>query len=201
MSEKPIIFSTPMVRAILDGRKTQTRRLRNLKDQPIYNEKHHIWRWKTCRWSGNSVPEGDSVFQYAPWKIGDILWVREPWGHYMISGGGARPEWKKAYKADEIERYPAEVEWKSAMFMPRKFARIFLFVNNVRLERLQHIDGMAIFAEGVGSGEFLETLDDRADFRDLWDSLRTPADREKYGWAANPWVWVIHFMRIKKSEE
>ena len=73
-------------------------------------------------------------------------------------------------------------------------------MNNVSVERLQEISGVDIAREGVGHGEFFDTLADRAAFRKLWDSLHKPADRNQYGWDANPFVWVISFERCGKPE-
>lgn len=158
--EKPIIFSTEMVRAILDGRKTQTRRV--IKPQPKYE-----LRLKDSRWHEYSEnPLADSQVgspwghEYkCPWLIGDILWVRETWADLRGMGFGNDPKtdkpWNFAYKADikpgsdsDRARIDYGVKWKPSIYMPREAARLFLRVKNVRVERLQDITRMDCQAEG-----------------------------------------------------
>lgn len=141
----------------------------------------------------------DKTVGNKPYIDGDTLWVRETWQYLpdsvALDGGGF------VYKASENGDAWATTEswtWRPSIFMPKEAARIFLRVTDVRVERLQEISGADITREGIGNGEFFDTLPDRAAFRKLWDSLRKPANLKQYGWDANPWVWVISFERCDK---
>lgn len=178
MGVRPIIFSTPMVRAILDGNKTMTRRV--IKPQPRKMLSGNLYF--------NGHPES-LILQYAPYRVGDTLWVRETW--MEINGGvvhKANPDALEFFEAAHIA-----VKWRPSIHMPKAAARIFLRVTDVHVERLQDITGAGIVCEGIVSGS-------RREFRFLWDSLRKPADLKQYGWDANPWVWVISFERCEKPE-
>jgi hypothetical protein len=135
--EKPIIFSAPAVKAVLEGRKTVTRRV--IKPQPTFEPAHDgfpdFWHWKDCQWAdgGLGMPES-AIEDYAPYKPGDILWVRETW--YMTGTG------EFLYRADNDVPYAGFVgypKWRPSIFMLRKAARLFLEVKSVRAERLQDI--------------------------------------------------------------
>ena len=194
---KPIIFSGPMVRAILEGRKTQTRRV--IKPQPtgtepIYNPSHFLpdkgWYFKG---GGVSKP------RYQP---GDILWVRETWCTTMEM----EPERGKVhyhYRATPdttVECCPEGLlKWKPSIFMPKVAARLFLKVTGVRVERLQEISVDDIEAEGAYrvmdiQSDTDDTRLNKGNFADLWDSI----NGKKYPWASNPWVWVYEFERTEK---
>lgn len=182
---KPILFSTPMVQAILEGRKTQTRRV--VKPQPI--KKGHFWTLDGAGWSSSSVVPvyGHSLYTRMPYKPGDILWVRETW--YLETFYGAH---SYVYRASE-PNYPVNVGagqhgWRPSIFMPQDVARIFLRVKEVRVEKVQDITEEDTINEGVNNKE---------KFALLWDKLNK---KRGYGWEANPWVWVIEFERIEKPE-
>lgn len=183
---KPIIFNTSMVRAILDGRKTVTRRVVKFKDG------------QNPKWTGY-VPDGDVLYgsnnipaAKAPYKHGDILYVRETWGY-------DKNIW--LYKADfstaDLDRIASITKWRPSIHMPKEAARIFLRVTNVRVERLQDImddppgQNNQVVREGCKYG---------CDFIALWDSTIKEAEKSRYGWDANPWVWVIEFERISEEE-
>ena len=194
---KPILFNTEMVRANLAGRKTQTRRVIK------YGESHHIigagvYRGlETPRYGAELETHGIVV---APYQIGDILYVRETWSLIRPSSGPTR----YVYKATDsypfgLDGYIVKFRWRPSIHMPMEAARLFLRVTDVRAERLQEIDGAGIRVEGT-QGKHLG-LATRGAFSDLWDSTIKPADRERYGWAANPWVWVTAFERCEKIEE
>ncbi len=221
MAIKPILFNTEMVKAILDGRKTQTRRVAF---------KHDDLR----EFESNDYPDGwwylGRVFKsfedflrnpqsprcrYAP---GDILWVQETWRPIEArSTGFCRIEYKAGGTEDfnkviAVPKY--QQPWKPSPQMPKEAARIFLCVKDVRLERLQNISEDGARAEGVTplalSADPEETPDSermwhevgkaRWSFCDLWDSTVKKADLPLYGWIANPWVWVIEFERCGKPE-
>jgi hypothetical protein len=182
---KPILFSTPMVQAILEGRNTQTRRV--VKPQPI--KKGHFWTLDGAGWSSSSVVPvyGHSLYTRMPYKPGDILWVRETW--YLETFYGAH---SYVYRASE-PNYPVNVGagqhgWRPSIFMPKDVARIFLRVKEVRVEKVQDITEEDTINEGVNNKE---------KFALLWDKLNK---KRGYGWEANPWVWVIEFERIEKPE-
>lgn len=181
--ERPILFNTEMVRAILDGRKTQTRRIMKIVGE-------------------SEIPGNPRISLRTPFNVGDILWVRETWN--IDSEGGYR------YKADdEIPDGWHEASWHPSIHMSKEAARIFLRVKGVRVEQLQDITLDDVHAEGVDvsyvrttGGDYISgRIDHSAErFETLWDSTIKPADRDKYGWDANPWVWVIEFERIEKPE-
>lgn len=193
---KPILFNTEMVRAILDGRKTVTRRLVKFKDG------------QNPQWSGY-VADGPVIYGShnipavkAPFQAGDILYVRETWfkdaGRYMYRANYSNDE--KFYRNGQ----EVTLRWRPSIHMPKEAARIFLRVKDVRAERLQAISADECPSEGVwplAAG----LVGDReryykAAFAELWDSTIKPADLDAYGWDANPWVWVIRFEKISKEE-
>lgn len=204
MKPKPIIFSTEMVRAILDGRKTQTRRVIKVTNP---NEWEGI---NNCRDSecGASVPcylyrpeatEGRGI-HYPRYDVGDNLWVREtfceiPYEYERIPiGGGHITLPKYAYRADSKIDYTGI--WRPSIHMPREAARLFLLVKAVRVERLQDITHVDAQCEGVemASDDELQEYGYRAGFKQLWDSLNA---KRGYSWESNPWVWVIEFERTE----
>ncbi len=183
---KPILFNTDMVRAIQGGTKTVTRRV--IKGIP---ETAHMFL-------GTNPTTQKAEFLYGeirngvcadwevgiklPFQIGDILYVRETW-----KGIGPASARDYVYKADD----PLGTDkWHQSIHMPKEAARIFLRVTNVRVERLQDIDDDGVVAEGLEIG---------APFDELWDSTIKKSDRDMYGWAANPWVWVIEFERVEAT--
>ena len=206
---KPILFNTDMVRAILEGRKTVTRRVVKLKYSNTHLEMFTNKYGTRLIEKQNEVlgvttiknPDGTTTHRLLaciektpPYRPGDILYVRETWGRYdidhVIDGR------KYFYKADataESERYRRDFGymWHPSIHMPREAARIFLRVTDVQVERLRDIDDDGIIAEGLEIG---------APFDELWDSTIKPADRALYAWDANPWVWAIAFERCEKPE-
>ena len=195
MSERPILMNTDMVRAILEGRKTVTRR-NPFQMAPGCEPVNGLYRGdknRTCALF--KVPKllvAKPV--YAPCERGDILWVRETWTRLPETPGGHfRPRGVYYYKAGEDlrpEKYRGN-GWHPSIHMPREAARIFLRVADVRVERLQDCGNMQAKDEGCTCS---------SQFARLWDSTIKPADRATFGWDANPWVWVISFERISKDE-
>lgn len=208
MSIKPMLFNTDMVRALLENRKTVTRRV--VKPQPT-GDIHHVADG-TVRgyWvDGNCQP------YRPPYQPVDILYVREAWcwcpcwdcGHDSVDGcvdeiankfyNEEKKEWGcYGYKASFEDGEEPFERWYPSIHMPKEAARIFLRVTDVRTERLQDITSADVKAEGT-EGRFGAT---RGAFEMLWDSTIKPADYDKYGWLANPWVWVIEFERCEKPE-
>ena len=198
---KPILFNTEMVKAIIDGRKTQTRRLlRNI--------------------SAYSIETGIPANK-PPCKPGDILWVRETWQHVYNFDDGDQPiegTGRYVYYADnpmpfdyfvdtDTGEHKEQMPWKPSIHMPKEAARIFLRVKDVRVEHLGDMRLRDCLNEGVQLSRMEETdyvhgpIRARERFAGVWDSTIKPADLDKYGWDANPWVWVIEFERIEKPED
>lgn len=196
MSIRPILFSGPMVRAILDGRKTQTRRaIKPQPNNPSTFGVSPIWGRGVgpdgkYRIHAATNVDGDRVDRFicAPAGPGDILWVRE---RFRIEQGSAC-----YYTACPcgLEGQPGEKGWRPSIHMPRWACRLWLEVLNVRVERVQEISNLDAHDEGIDGpyddGIPHEVIDK---FIDLWDSLNA---KRGYSWASNPWVWVIEFKRI-----
>ena len=200
MPIKPILFNTEMVRAILDGRKDATRRIVKgfIPDDAVwgytaFTPKGYI----SCRGTFADV-YGEKFFKL-PCESGDILYVRETWkkapnGYYYYE------DWQRNDIADVTK-------WKPSIHMPKEAARIWLKVTGVGMERLQEITEVGIQKEGVevdpkecaGKFDFISEL--FLLFQRLWNSTIKKSDIDRYGWDANPWVWVIEFERCEKQEE
>lgn len=241
MAIKPILFNTEMVRAILGGRKTCTRRV----IKPQWEE------CPTCKYVHNEYiydKLAENVYcarcgyplepeRRSPYQLGDILYVRETWERFECwncegdERGNCAKEPKKSvldktcgcymYRAtDEIS---GDAKWRPSIHMPKEAARIWLKVTNVRVERLQEITEDQTEEEGflftppclhmtgenycdidgpctseikycdMGAGELFGKV--------LWNSTIKKSDLDRYGWDANPWVWVIEFERCEKPKE
>lgn len=216
MTDRPILFSGPMVRALLDGRKTQTRRM--MKPQPAGISS--ATRFMSASWE--IVPESSRCsvdFKAPAYRPGDHLWVREAWRTWTsvdkfspanLRGGapdclGLSPAsiWYEATPNVDVGAGPLESEvgrLRAGMHMPRWASRLTLTVTDVRVQRLQEINGADAEAEGVFRHVAEYSLDkvfrgERAAtaiayYRELWDKLN--ADRG-YGWETNPWIVAITF--------
>lgn len=214
MTIKPILFNTEMVRAILDGRKSCTRR---------------VVKFPVNRYT-NNVPLADKVvlqelrcdkanflekpfFSFGmnlPYQPGDILYVRE-----TFIQAAAHTFW---YKADDKSWMSKDLLWKPSIHMPKEAARIWLKVADVRVERLQEITEEQACMEGTDPWDeacyenngWHPTLSDPDSggnpnmidgFHKLWDSTIKKNGLDRYSWNANPWVWVIEFERCEKPKE
>lgn len=200
MTDRPIIFSGPMVRAILEGRKTMTRR-RLLRPTNQFHASYIVPRLEKGEivWSdGKGGMERPKEMGYAP---GDRLWVRETYCTGYDYDDHDKPigdEPRVFYAATECPRwYDTDTDtwldsprWKPSIFMPRSASRITLIVEAVRVERLQDISEEDARAEGIPA-DYLEHIHGPNGFRDLWNSLHGPD-----AWAANPWVAAISFRTI-----
>lgn len=208
MAIKPILFNTEMVRAILDGRKSCTRR---------------VVKFPVNRYT-NNVPLADKMmlqelrcdkaifleepfFSFGmnlPYQPGDILYVRETWHKYtkrVGEGENCHLAEFYGYKASVANSEDAGEPWKPSIHMPKEAARIWLKVIDVRVERLQEMWASDVSKEGI-----FFTKPTTADgmlqaFADLWNSTIKKSDLDRYGWDANPYVFVIEFIRIDKPEE
>lgn len=210
MAIKPILFNTEMVRAILDGRKTCTRRL--VKPQP--DEKHTYplgfvtdsTEKKEVGCFGFGIDEYGGSIQYAKppygYAPGDILYVRETWHkgleRYIYRADYSNTE--KFYRGGK----EIEMKWHPSIHMPKEAARIWLRVTDVRVERLQEISAESALAEGADkyictNGELNEIMTITS-FIGIWNSTIKKSDLDRYGWDANPYVWVIEFERCEKPE-
>lgn len=199
----PILFNTEMVRANLDGRKSCTRRLVKgfVPDDAIwgytaFTPKGYI----SCR--GTFADGYGEKFFKLPYQTGDILYVRETWSKGLE---------RYIYRADysDTEKFyrngkEIEIKWKPSIRMPKEAARIWLKVTDVRVERLQEITPDVIKNEGIildpkeCVGKFDYTSELYFLFQRLWNSTIKKPDFDRYGWDANPWVWVIEFERCEK---
>ena len=192
MRERPIIMGADSVRAILDGRKTQTRRV--IKPQPKFIGAPNV-PFKT----DDANPKGIINCPYG--KVGDRLWVRETvffetfhqQSDEELKRYGFNPNigvW--VYRADNHDYPTITANWTSPMFMPREASRITLQITDIRVERVQDITEEDAIAEGV------ESFNTVASYSYLWDSLNA---KRGYPWENNPWVWVISFKRVHNQKE
>jgi len=204
MKEHPILFSGEMVKAILEGRKTQTRRI--IKPQPdengvIYMENPPVLDWEQIyneEWKPYQYDtlEGESRAVYCPYgNVGDQLWVRETFSFRNECFRGI------CYRADSLD-VPVETKakWKPSIFMPRKASRIQLEIVNIRVERLNNISGVDCIAEGIDKelckdynhdNIFLDEEAAKEYYQELWEKING-----KESWEKNSWTWVIEFKRI-----
>lgn len=185
---KPILFNTEMARAILDGRKNVTRRI--IKPQPKSEVVFHLGQWQETQMCANGLR-----VLTPPFKVGDVLYVRETWGQTADLPGIS--EEATVYAADFSDKELAHLKdrhfrWRPSIHMPKELARLFLKVTSVRAERIRSITIGDAYAEGVRN---------TAKFPELWDSTIPKEDLGTYGWKANPWVWVIRFEVCEKPEE
>jgi len=196
MRERPILFNTEMVKVILDGRKTCTRRL--VKFLPGKNP-----QWTGYIKDGLMLYNGKNelCIRKAPYQPGDILYVRETW---CSAYGGE----KYFYLADKLTNREErsllnydDVKWHPSIRMPKGAARIWLKVIDVRIERLQDITETQAQAEGCNSGLLTGPCTARGQFEKLWNPTIKKSDTDRYGWSVNPWVWVIEFERCEKPRK
>ena len=198
MPIKPILFNTDMVRVILDGRKSCTRRIckdaneYTVPDMEFYNADKRTYAVHNFA-DKEQMEQLSTAERTCPICTGDILYVRETWkeapkGYYYYE------DWQKDDIADVTK-------WKPSIHMPKEAARIWLKVTNVRVERLQEITEVQAQAEGCNSGLLTGACTARGQFEDLWNSTVKKSDLDRYGWDASPWVWVIEFERCEKLEE
>jgi hypothetical protein len=195
--ERPIIFNTEMIKAILDGRKTTTRRPMKIqppsegwelsfRDDKRHEEKLH---WVLTE-NEYSIKEHDGRFFKPPYGyVGDKLWVRETWA---LSGMN-RVEYK-ASPADG-KHFRSISKWKPSIHMPRWASRITLEITGVSIEQLHNIDNYCAVKEGMIRHDF--STNTRNAFINAWDRIY----KESYPWASNPWVWVIDFKVLIKGGE
>lgn len=207
---KPMLMNTEMVKAILAGRKTVTRRLIKERHLCVLNSPYHK--------EHSEVPDKVLLEKLceSPYQPGDVLYVRETWCNYaklndfgqvvegtekyyfLADGENPTPFNDFLVQHDGWDEHRDTPVWHPSIHMPKEAARIFLRVTKVRAERLQEITTDDIwYKEGIPFGLCIAPYDG---FARLWNSTIKKADLAKYGWDANPWVWVIEFERISKEE-
>ena len=199
MAIKPILFNTEMVRAIIDGRKTCTRRICKdankctVPDMEFYNADKRTYAVHNFA-DKKHTEKLNIVERTCPICPGDTLYIRETWG-YPISLNSDK---QYVFRADKIAESGFKNDshiWHPSIHMPKKAARIWLKVTNVRVERLQDITDDD--AEAEGCFDYTSTA---LGFPDVWDSTIKKSDLDRYGWNTNPWVWVIEFERCEPQE-
>jgi len=209
MKERPILFSAPMVRAILEGRKTATRRV--VKPQPASGAH---WQPIVLSGYGGWVDGHGSPLRCPYGQPGDRLWVRETWQYFGFSDEGEPcicyladhgREWPHVPQpeADKVDCIWADLSdpgnfsisgracdnrWRPSIHMPHWANRITLEITGVRLERLQDISADDAWSEGIPHSPDVNPIHE---FEGLWTSIN--GDRS---WNANPWVWVVEFKRV-----
>lgn len=241
MTIKPILFnkqiSTEMVRAILDGRKTRTRRILKHDVESILNS--------PCHKKHPEVEDRQIISKLCqpPYQPGDTLYVRETWQcwrahryeatadiRFRAGGDDVRLQFANG-NTDSIDRLDYDTfvhkwfshngEWKPSLFMPKEAARIWLKVTGVRMKRLQEMKPVDVIKEGAypdcwdclntygesgsqccyGTEEECSQCDEvMMEWEKLWNSTIKKSDLDRYGWNANPYVWVIEFERCEKPK-
>ena len=204
MKERPILFSGEMVQAILDGRKTQTRRILKQRKQDVETSSYELMNsyednsyWAAC-WGSDETPNGEETYFRCPYgRIGDRLWVREAWMEFPNPKGLNTSGEPCMYRATSSPN--ALWKWKPSIHMPRWASRITIEITGVRVERLNDISEQDAIAEGLTSNAKL--TDDGKDytgfyasdnFLNLWCKIYGDGSFD-----ANPWVWVVEFVTIK----
>lgn len=189
MTARPIIFSAPMVRALLDGRKTQTRRV--LGNSGPGRGRSNIF---AAGWSDSYVMDPGNAHwreRDTPYAPGDRLWCKEVWG-LGISDHGDCPRYKATldYMCGDkiVSPHEGPFAWKSPRFMPKRFSRLTLLVTEVRVQRLQEISRGDAMEEGCPFANMADGPNPRDWYRDIWNSIHGPD-----AWDANPWVAAISF--------
>lgn len=180
---RPIIFSGEMVRAILAGRKTQTRRV--VHEKHVASIENLMQAFTSGHWEDRPLPYG---------CLGDRLWVRE--AHYFTFVRGHERHGEVLYAADHPGQERPAIgmgrPWRSPIHMPRWASRITLEISGIRVERLHEIDEWGARAEGLRRSE--DTPNICGEYRRLWESINGDGS-----WKANPWVWVISFNRVQED--
>lgn len=213
MKERPILFSGEMVRAILEGRKTQTRRV--LTPLPERDEKRdgYVWRKNGMLLDLEAFNEG-LFSEHCPFgEAGDRLWVREAWA-VGLCADGLRPSeldagtwlrdngglWYAVGAASPSTPISPRGKWRSPIHMPRWASRVALEIVRVRVERLQNINIADIQAEGIDCGPYTTShapaTSARVRYYELWNSLNA---KRGYPVESNPFVWVIEFKKVESA--
>lgn len=202
MKERPIVFSGEMIRSILDGRKSMTRRV--VKPQPTSSERGGgLLSFQTTKYSWqHTTPDllSAGVASYCPYgAVGDRLFVREAFGFargFDSYSPSKVPNNATVYYAADEKPHPEMIRWRPSIHMPRWASRITLEITGVRVERLQDITEEDAKTEGLRCGMADPngaTYDWKAHFASLWDEI----NGKSHPWESNPWVWVVEFEELK----
>lgn len=202
MAIKPILFNTEMVRAILDGRKTCTRRIckdaneYTVPDMEFYNADKRTYAVHNFA-DKEQMEQLSTAERTCPICPGDLLYVRETWCKGYLMNAKER----YYYKADDNDFL---CTWHPSTNMPKQAARIWLRVMDVRVERLQEITAESALTEGadkyIHANGTLNEDQTITSFIGIWNSTIKKSDLDRYGWDANPYVWVIEFERCEKPK-
>jgi hypothetical protein len=211
MSIKPILLNTEMVRAILDRRKTVTRRAVK------YKYSNTEMKMKTDKYGTRLIeiqkdvegethgknPDGSSwqkllayIEPRPPYRPGDILYVRETWSEW--TDGYLYKAWTGPFPQ---AGQSAIMKWRPSIHMPKEAARIWLKVTDVRVERLQDMNAGDAILEGISMHDLMNPRSIFDEFQKVWNSTIKKSELDRYGWEADPFVWVISFERCEKPEE
>ena len=183
VTERPILFSGPMVRAILDGSKTQTRRV--VKPQPGPSASLYFDVIADHIYANGIVADCKDFPIPIRFYIGDRPWVRETWSVFDDYDIESRNLQGLFYRADDEKKYETDGTWKPSIFMPRWASRITLEITDVRVDKLVTINHVDATKEGFDSLE---------DFKSAWNKLHQR--KEGFLWQSNPWVWILEFRKV-----
>lgn len=226
MAIKPILFNTEMVRAILEGRKSCTRRINKdaneytVPDMDFYNADRRTYA--VHNYSDKEHKNKLSIAERTcPICPGDVLYIRETWteecGKYYYRAdydsdyldpcetlsGGYPASCRNHPGCDGCMATSTRIHWHPSIHMPKEAARIWLKVTDVRVERLQEITPQGAWKEGARCSCLHPVPDcagNKTAFVNIWNSTIKKDDLDCYGWDANPWVWVIEFERCEKPK-
>lgn len=200
---KPILFNTNMVLAILDGRKTSTRRIVKFLAGQNPNWTGYI-KDGLMLYNGRNEP----CCRKPPYQVGNVLYVRETWSEW--TGGYLYKAWPSPINQPGQSRY---MRWHPSIHMPKEAARIFLKATDIRIEKIQDITNDDILKEGSNEdtiSHYIKQMPEATEewiraaylleWKQLWDSTIKKTDMDCYGWDANPWIWVIEFEKILLRE-
>ncbi|AYO54415.1 hypothetical protein [Acinetobacter wuhouensis] len=212
MKERPILFSTPMVQAILEGRKSQTRRVLNPQPEGKTLQSNLDRKWLSKKFNGLLLPKIEDLPIHCPYgQVGDNLWVREKFRKTEISDCGCDDQCNcnfggYEYFASTLDK---SEKWKPSIHMPRSASRLLLEITNIRVEKLNQISRADAVKEGLhqlpATGRYVISQGDQyfggassnpvEVFSWLWESING-----LNSWSKNPWVWVVEFKVVKGGE-
>lgn len=202
MKQRPILFSAAMVRAILAGKKTQTRRV--CKKQPRQVLEMLFWDYAKGLSAGTCGGVPQCYLDTCPYgQIGDQLWVRETYAEVPKTAYANSNVFQKVSTSKEDKAFvyracfdlsASAITWKPSIFMPRAASRILLEITAIRVERVQDISEHDAIAEGIEFSSIGGGMDAHQNYCGLWSKING-----NQSWIENPWVWVVEFKRVEVS--